>query len=192
MGILSCEKYEDRRKIQNIKNCPFEYKYFIGKGNQNSQNENVIILDCEDNYESLPIKVKKMFEWVLNNRPQVEYIFKTDDDITFNFEKLKEQFITIHKENKDYCGYVINLNHSKSSYHIGRCDNKELNQPIEMLPAIYCAGGGYFLSKKSLKIVVSEIEKYQNIFEDYSVGKTLNKNNIYPYDINLFKNSCFW
>lgn len=194
MGILSCNKYSDRRDKQELSDSPFEYKYFVGKNNDVNylENENVILLDCDDNYESLPIKVKKMLEWILKNRPEVEYIFKTDDDIVFDFNKLKEQFINIKKEKKDYCGHVVNLSKSQSYYHLNKCEDESLNKPIDMMSTTYCSGGGYFLSKKSTEIVINQIDKYKNIFEDYSVGRTLNENNIYPHEINLYNNSCFW
>lgn len=194
MGVISCGKYQDRRQSQNLNDCPFEYKYFIGRGDYSSSNldENVILLDCEDNYENLPLKVKKMIEWVLENRPHINYIFKTDDDISFDFSKLKKQFIEVYEKKLDYSGHLVVLDKSKSSYHFGKCENVSLNKPIDMEQTKYCAGGGYFLSKKSSKIIVNQMDKYKNIFEDYSVGRTLNENGIYPFDINLYKNSCFW
>lgn len=193
VGIISCQKYTERRQLQKLENCPFEYKYFIGRNEvQETIDDNVVILDCEDNYESLPIKVKKMFEWILNNKSSINFVFKTDDDIIFNFDKLYEQFLKVESEKIDYAGHIVHLKSGKSSYHFGKCENEELNKLIDMESTSYCAGGGYFLSKKSLQIVTNQIEIYQNIFEDYSVGRTLNQNNIYPYDINLYKNSCYW
>ena len=194
MGILACNKYKDRRLLQNLKGCPFQYKYFIGKPNISSPivKGDIVYLPCGDNYEDLSDKSYEMFKWILNNNEQVDYIFKTDDDIKFDFEKLMMLYSEILLSRLDYCGNATNIEPYDSIYHYDKCFDKGLNVPLKLESAKYCSGGGYFLSKKSVKIVLDNMKKSKTPFEDYSIGKTLNNNGIYPVGINIKDNACFW
>lgn len=185
MGILSCDRYQERRENQDLTNCPFIHHYFAGKNSPGC-----ILLPCEDGYEDLTQKTKEMLKWWLNEYPHLDYIFKTDDDVSFNFEKLHELAVKVCYRKQDYAGYTVDIKRPHmSSYHKGRT-NKKLPE-VRMLPCQYCAGGGYFLSRKAAELVVDNIDKHGNIYEDYSVGYTLNKLNIYPESIDI-KKACFW
>lgn len=194
MGILSCKKYESRRLSQNLSNSIFKYKYFVGDPNITEPivNGNVVTLPCEDNYESLPTKTKKMIEWILNNIQNIDYIFKTDDDIKFDFNSLSNDFNDIYTQKYDYCGNVVITKDHSSSYHFGKCETEINNTKVSVGSGQYCSGGGYFISLKSAKIIIDNIDTYSNIFEDYSVGKTLQESDITPTHINLYNKSCFW
>jgi len=194
MGILSCRKYENRRLTQDLSKSIFKYMYFIGDPNITEPivEGNVVTLPCEDNYENLPTKTKKMFEWILNNNQNIEYIFKTDDDIKFDFNCLSEDFSEIYSQKNDYCGNLVITNEHESSYHFGKCETDINQKKVSVGTSQYCSGGGYFISLKSAKIIVDNIDAHCNIFEDYSVGKTLYENGITPTHINLYNRSCFW
>ncbi len=194
MGILSCEKYRERRTTQDLSNSIFDYMYFIGNPNltEPSVNGNVVSLPCSDGYEHLPKKTNLMVKWILENKPNVEYVFKTDDDIKFDFNKLSDNFKKITSEKLDYSGNLVSTQENRSKYHFGKCDGELNNIPVYIEGAVYCSGGGYFLSKKSAEIIVKNFPNDEIVFEDHYVGKILNNNNIFPTHINLLNNSCFW
>jgi GR25 family glycosyltransferase involved in LPS biosynthesis len=194
MGILSCEKNKHKRDKQELTNSIFNYKYFIGKPELDKPlvDGDIVYLPCGDGYEHLSDKTKHMIQWIINNYPMVDYIFKTDDDISIDFEKLSVLYTNICLKGYDYCGKVVNVSPHVSTYHYGKCSNMEIEKPIIMNNATYCAGGGYFLSKKSSLLLVKNMDKYKNIFEDYSVGHTLNNLGILPVEINIHNNACFW
>ena len=193
MGILSCEKYKDRRLSQNLKECPFEYRYFIGdpelKESKEDFENKIVYLPCKDDYDFLPGKVVEMIKWINTNYPNIDYIFKTDDDIRFNFIELLKQSKELTLKNIDYAGSYVNCEEHMSDYF--RKKNPKAN--LVKVPATkYCPGGGYFLSKKSYTIILNNLLKDKTIYEDQSVGYCLNKHNIYPININIKNRSCFW
>jgi len=194
MGILSCEKYENRRSDQFIDDSIFEYKYFIGNPNQKTStvNGNIVTLPCDDSYESLPTKIKKMLEWILENKTNIDFIFKTDDDIKFDFEKLSETFEKLMIEKYHYCGNLVVTSKHYSMYHLDKIKSSIDKNMTLLEDSKYCSGGGYFLSTEAAKIIVDKIDLNVSIFEDYLVGKTLTENNITPVHINIHNTSCFW
>lgn len=194
MGILSCEKFLSRRQKQDLKNCPFQYKYFIGKPNIGSPivKGNIVYLPCGDNYEDLSDKTHQMLKWILSNNESIDYIFKTDDDIKFNFELLISLYSEIVLRKLDYAGNYIHSDGEKTEYHYGKCFDKKKEIMISLKAADYCSGGGYFLSKSASQIILTEMNRHKTMFEDFSVGKTLNENNIFPVSINIKGNACFW
>lgn len=194
MGILSCEKYKTIRSIKNLNNCIFDYKYFIGNPELTSAEviDDIVYLPCGDNYEDLSDKTQLMIDWVLNNYPHVNYVFKTDDDIVFDFEKLMSLYSNITLNNHQYCGNLVITSPHVSIYHYDKCFDKSKETPINIESLSYCSGGGYFISKNSAELIVRDMKIYSNIFEDYSVGKVLLNNNIRPVNINIYNNACFW
>lgn len=194
MGILSCKKYQSRRDQQDLSGSIFGYLYFIGdpKLTEAKILDNIVFLPCEDGYEYLPHKTREMLRWILQNKPEVKFIFKTDDDIRFNFGSLSENYKHVLNNMVDYSGNVVNTNGYVSTYHFGKCDSNINEKVVRVGKASYCSGGGYFLSRRSAEIIVgSEIKEYI-IFEDHFVGKELNDHNIFPKHIELHNVSCFW
>lgn len=194
MGILSCKKYESRRISQDLSGSIFEYMYFVGDPNITEPlvDGKVVTLPCSDGYEHLPKKTNLMIKWILENNPNIEYVFKTDDDIIFNFDRLSENFESVLSKKMDYSGNLVMVSESRSKYHFGKCDGEMNNIPVHIKGAVYCSGGGYFLSKKSAEIVVKNFPNDNTVFEDHYVGKLLNDHDIFPIHINLQNNSCFW
>ena len=193
MGILSCNQYKDRRNSQNLSLCPFEYRYFIGNPELTeaieNKEEHIVYLPCKDDYTSLPQKVHEMLKWIVSNYSQIDYVFKTDDDIRFNFLHLVENFQTISLKNFEYSGLVVNCKEYYSDY----LQKKDPSEPLIKVPSTkYCPGGGYFISKKCINILIEDLLKENTVFEDQSVGYCLNKHNIYPVNIKLQNYSCFW
>ena len=198
MGILSCKKYKNRRDNQNLSNSIFEYKYFVGDPTLTTaiEEDQVVYLPCKDEYEFLPIKVLLMFDWIFKNK-KFDYIFKTDDDIIFNFEKLKELYNFVSSNNIKYAGHFISTNGYLSDYHQDKCENEIKNYLFLVQKCQYCAGGGYFLSNDVVQTIIEKNKKYDKImqaeiFEDYFIGRFLNENGIFPTSINIQNQACFW
>ena len=194
MGILTCRKYKERRDLQDLSGSIFKYMYFIGDPSidQPVVEDDIVILPCGDNYEDLPLKTKLMLKWIIDNNPGLEYIFKTDDDIRFNFNELLVNYKEIVSEKIDYCGNVVDTKGYISSYHFGKCESQIDTKAVLVEKAKYCSGGGYFLSKKAAQMIVDKDIDSDVIFEDHFVGKTLNDHNIFPRYIKLHNTSCFW
>lgn len=198
MGILSCKKYKNRRDKQNLSNSIFEYKYFVGDPTLTTaiEEDQVVYLPCKDEYEFLPIKVLLMLDWIYKNK-KVDYVFKTDDDIIFNFEKLQELYYFVSSNNIKYAGHFISTNSYLSDYHQDKCDNEIKNYLFLIKKCQYCAGGGYFLSNDAIQTIIEKNTDYDKImqteiFEDYFIGRFLNENGIFPTSINIQNQACFW
>lgn len=199
MGILSCKKYESRRKTQDLKKCPFEYLYFIGDNSLTEPKEDIenkiVYLPCSDLYEHLPQKVYQMIQWIFRNKPNIKYMIKTDDDIVFKFDKLKMYCSYVLNNRIDYAGKVQKKsNNSESDYHYGKVEDQELNKTkVKMPKCSFAEGGCYFLSKKSMDIIVNKFNESQmTIYEDQSIGHCLNQYKIFPFHIAVKHNACFW
>jgi len=192
IAIISCKKYLNRKLKHSMINNSFPYRYFIGDIDENECND-VVYLKCPDNYESLPIKVCESFKWIRKNYPEVDYIFKTDDDISINFNDFLKTFYEISLKRINFCGKVVNLKKScYTTWHYGKCENKSLEQPFLRCKTKYCQGAGYFLSSKAVDIFIShenDVRK-EHIFEDYAVGRILQYHKISPRKINM--NFCYW
>jgi GR25 family glycosyltransferase involved in LPS biosynthesis len=194
IGILSCQKYEYRRKLQQLNTCPFEYMYFIGDPELTESRidikNKVVYLPCKDDYESLALKVYNMLKWIAKNR-EVDYVLKTDDDIQFNFSNLSEIFLRAHLLNIDYGGYVVQNKEEYSAYHSTRNDVK-VKQEVKLPLIEFCPGGGYILSKKAIDVIVNNLLNEYNILEDISIAKCLYNKGILPVKLNIYKYACFW
>jgi hypothetical protein len=198
MGILSCEKYKNRRSKQDLSNSIFEYKYFVGDPTLTSpiEEDQVVYLPCKDEYEFLPIKVLLMLDCISKNK-KFDYVFKTDDDIIFNFEKLQELYNFVSSNDIKYAGNFISTNPYWSDYHKDKCDGEIKNYLFLVQKCQYCSGGGYFLSNDTVQTIIEKNTDYNKItqtelLEDYFIGRFLNENGIFPTSINIQNQACFW
>lgn len=194
MLVLSCEKFKDRRLKQDLNGSIFPYKYFIGNPNLKEPiiKDDIVYLNCRDDYEFLIEKVQHAVRWVLNNYPNIEYILKVDDDVRFDFTKLASVFELITKKKIDYGGLVQNLRPHYSRFHFGKCTYQSYNDAIYLLNSCsYTAGPAYFVSKKS-GLLMMTAKDFSTIYEDYEFGRLLNSNNIYPVSLDIKNNACFW
>ncbi|CAD0205245.1 unnamed protein product [Chrysodeixis includens] len=58
------------------------------------QYSDLIVFDFRDHYQNLTLKTALMLQWTLDNCPQTEFLFKTDDDVLVNpwtLQKVMEQ-----------------------------------------------------------------------------------------------------
>ena len=202
MGIISCEKYKERREKQNLERNFLEYKYFIGKpeliNDENSLifeeniEENTVYLPCKDNYESLPQKVRLMMTWILQNRPKVKYIVKADDDVSFDFIKFKIYCKAVANSGIDYAGLKVKNKEHISKFHMGKTEDTELSETGVKIPkTIFAAGPCYFVSKNAAEIIVENLLTDCTILEDQSIGKCLEKHKINVTPLSI-KKACKW
>lgn len=199
MIILSCRMYEDRRRNQDLNNCPFQYRYFVGDPSVGEpiDDGHTVILNCGDGYEDLSHKTTAALKWVIKTNEQVDYVFKTDDDIRFDFENLYATFSSVALRKLQYAGNVVKCGRHVSKYHFNKCTDSTLECPIQMEEATYCSGGGYFLSASAVRTYLGS--KIHSIFEDYNTGRSLNDAGIFPTHLDRFHGkpndagfSCYW
>ena len=195
LGLITCEKYKDKRINQDLSNCYIPHKYFIGDKNTSNAyiKEDIVYLPCPDNYESLPLKVYNMIKWVSETYPDIEYIIKADDDVSFNFPEFIKVLEDVRSKSIDYAGFVVKIKDTKGTCHMGKAEDPVLSTTKLHIPATtFCAGPCYILSIKSIKILLENLLKNNTIYEDQSVGYCLEHiGNILPYKVN-FKNVCKW
>lgn len=100
VAIESCSKYKQRRDWQRetwLPELKFDYKFFIGNDKVESVEENVVALNCKDDYNSLPEKTLAIIKWAREN--EYNWLFKIDDDVYCKPDRL-------HIPNADYVGHA--------------------------------------------------------------------------------------
>ena len=139
IAIASCERdsnngFNNAVRETWIKDCKVDYKFFRGIGNPTDK-EDEVLLDCKDDYLSLPEKTLEILKWSIEKN--YDYIFKCDTDTYVVLERLL---------NSDFADYD----------YIGHF-NAALGRPNVVYQRLYTwasGGSGYFLSKKAAKIIV--------------------------------------
>jgi hypothetical protein len=197
--LILSHKKSTYRQFQNLyisQNNEIISYYFIGDENIESEYKidgNIVYLKVPDNYESLSLKTYYAIKFVYDNfHDKIFGIFKTDDDIELDLINLKK--IVDDNLNLKYFGIVNKIeSDTLSNYHFNKCESEILNRTEQIIPKCeYCSGGGYYLNKSILELILKEKDIFYNIlFEDVSVGYSLSKNNIYPNHLPI-KKAAFW
>ena len=141
IAIASCNRDSKNGFNQAIrdtwlKDASVNYKFFLGSGSTDPR-EDEIILNCPDDYLSLPQKTLEILRWAL--KEGYDYIYKCDTDTFVMPEKLLESGF----ENYDYVGTF----------------NGDLGIPNFVYSSLYSwasGGSGYCVSKKSADIILRE------------------------------------
>ena len=137
-----------------------------------------------------------MLEWISKNYPDVEYIGKVDDDVIFNISKYIIYTKYVMTKKYDYSGIVVKAKNKKGICHIGKTEDPELGKNHIFFPdSVYCGGPAYFLSKKSINIILEDLWKPETkttIYEDQSIGHCLNRRGIYPDKLTIKNTACYW
>ena len=173
-------------------------------------NDEIVYLRCKDDWVNIPHKVYLFYKYVYKNYPDVKGVIKIDDNINVDSSILKDVILKI-KDDEDFIGRVCNIG-TPFSDCIRFMQKKELFDKHPELARFrfrvgytgmsYCSGNCYYISKKSLQIVVDsgdlflpypeDISKYLskldnneivntfNIFEDKNVAKALERKQIFP------------
>jgi len=150
LGVVTCHKYRSRADSQRETWVPhvkgMDVKFFLGGGYPTNEDE--VILPCPDDYRSLPLKCKLMFQWAIDQG--YDYVFKTDDDVLVAPDRL----LAAVPVGRDYVG--------------------RLRGPARGLPAPYCSGMGYWLSRRAMQARI-EGEDVDDHNEDLTTGNILLK-----------------
>lgn len=178
--IMNCKKYQYKAEIQRnswLKELPLNLKYYHVIGEQNLSSDynfnhktHVLEVKTPDDYNSLPKKVISAFNAVIQDMPNVQYVFKTDDDqevkdVRF-FDILSK---TLATRKYHYGGFLINVPKPYlSQYHK---IHPELPEYLPIYSTKYCNGRFYFLSKEGIIDLISKKEDISKLFlEDYAIG----------------------
>lgn len=183
-----------RSELLKNNNSNIIFYYFIGDLSISDDykvddTKNIVYLKVPDNYESLSKKTYHAMKFVRENfYNEIKGVFKTDDDTELDLNKLYNCFEK--NSDKKYYGIVNKINDFKSSYHFGKCEDKEINKQLITVPkCVYCSGGGYYINKILIDKLISS-DLYNNIiYEDVFVGCSLE---IEPEYINIKENGAYW
>jgi hypothetical protein len=189
--IYSCKKNEEKSNLlyniinNRIPNC----KCFILNGEPGLERDYKIVDDkyllvkCGDYYENLSEKSICLFRAVKSAFPNVKGIFKVDDDIIPNINKINEMISLINSVEIDYLGNDCTIPHKfYSKDHFNKCSNPKYNTKKIVISGRYITGPLYYVSMKSIKALANSMVDYNYyFFEDNMVGYFLRMNNIYPY-----------
>ena len=162
IGIKSCQSNKNRQEairntwLKNIDTNKFFPIFLIGnKERINELADGVLYLEADDSYQGLTGKLKKYYEWCLNNTNS-SHFWTCDDDSYINcsiFNTYNEYI------NYDYCGnfiYGIDKIENKLSGYVGGC-----GVVVSRIAANIC----------SMKLPDTSIDQY----DDVIIGDVLNK-----------------
>ena len=149
-----------------------EYKY--------SQDKHILEINCNDYYEGLPEKVIKTYKFIyeIGLFNSFTYFCKLDDDIVIR-QLINTSMLS------EYCGKVNNMTGNRK-WHINRCSKDSLFNTTEYSgPYVpWCSGGcGYIISRNSLKILSTDTNYHNEIYEDLYVAKLLYDKQINPTNV---------
>jgi hypothetical protein len=199
--ILNCKKYNDKR-IKQLNSWLPEYvekthnTYYHIIGNPSLSDDykfdlcnNIIEVKCLDDYISLPIKTHLAIKAIYETHPQLEYIFKTDDDMTCDVPAFINELPKIRQAEYGGDRVEITFDH-ESTYHYPNVPNK-YKKPYMMRKSVYCRGRFYFINRRIAEFL-SKSRKYfeSHVFEDYAVGypaSRLAKNTHYFFCLSMFR-----
>ena len=174
--ILNCRKYSAKRDTQRSTWLPsIKVRWFHVIGDpamlteyEYRESENIMYVRCMDTYEFLPMKTYLTILAVQRLFPEVEYLLKTDDDMTCNIPAFESMLEAI--EGYDYGGELFEAAEHASEYHYPNV-RPELRKPCIIRSTKYCPGRFYFLSRNARRNLLVQKDFFtKHIFEDYTVG----------------------
>lgn len=193
--IYSCKKYLKKATLiyDLINNRIQDCKVYIVYGDPTQTTYKIIenkylVLNVGDNYEDLTEKTMCLLRTTLLINPHIKGIFKCDDDIIPNIVYLNNTIELLRQKNIDYMGMSVTIKTHHSKWHYNKCSNSSYNKEILAPGCNYATGPIYYLGSKSIQILTNNtVEKYFS--EDITVGYNLNKYDIMPVYIPLYKNN---
>jgi hypothetical protein len=187
--ICGCRRYEDylAAAIRRFgRQSGWDVIGVVG-GNvtQYNPDTNILTVATADTYEALPTKLHAAFVWIMSNCPLTPGIFKTDDDMVFDQAALID---TIYSNlSTPYWGVKVSTCSAGviESSRIGvRFADRTLTPNYQS--AIYCHGAGYWVSARSLKVILAAGDVYRlSYIEDVCTGFVLNQAGIVPQRIRV-------
>lgn len=167
--ILSTKKslYRNLQR-STLNNDKFIKYYFIGDPTLQSlyevdEKRNIVYLKVSDDNKSL--KTYYAYQFIKENYfTKIKGVFRTEDNININLNRIESLI---------------------------KNDNTYFGQKLTQDEIQYCSSEGYFVNKKYIKYILENKDIFtisQN--DDICVGLSLNKNNVYPNDVDI-NNACY-
>ena len=182
LPFLPLKKVEPNIPLEKVEKVEEEYKF----DNEN----NILYVNCEDDYNSLPKKVISAYN-AIHETFNYKYIFKTDDDqnlINVGFLNVISNLINKKIPKTHYGGNIIDVKENYLSQYSKI--HSELPDYLPILKTKYCSGRFYFLSKNAISNLINKRENINKEFlEDYAIGFHLDdyyKENIIHIDTDKF------
>lgn len=149
-----------------------------------------LILSCEDDYDHLCKKMLHALKAITQIFPQVTGVFKIDDDVFLSLPRFT-QWVQNHKNDAiDYAGIRCKRMDYWSYYHYGKCSSSQMNMiPMYLSSVVYAQGPFYFLSRKSIDLLITHMKPEEHLYEDYLIGKTLDSHGIHFVDAPFYTES---
>lgn len=182
---MNCKKYSFKAEAQKktwLQKVPTNLKYYHVVGCEEMEHpflfdeeSKILLLKTADDYNSLPKKVISAYEAVLTKYPDIDYIFKTDDDQMVNdvrfFDVITKTLNSkmISSDKIHYGGFVVDVPKPYlSQYHRV---HPELPEFLPIYATKYCSGRFYLLSKEAIKNLLLKKDKICELYlEDYAIG----------------------
>lgn len=202
--IMNCVKYNYKTTKQRdtwLKGLQMPYYHVLGNPNLETnyrldETERILWVNVPDDYNSLPKKVITAYAVAQQVFPDLQYIFKTDDDQILQsnnpnkfFDNLVKMLEKRHETGKiHYAGNIVDVPKAYlSQYHR---IHPELPKELPVYVTKYCSGRFYILSAEAITYLVYKREDiFREYLEDYAIGMHLHnryKNPILHLDTNLF------
>lgn len=200
IGIIICCCYKYKNQFEKISKFwnkiekqtkIFKIFYLFGnpkiKKTEYEYKTKKLILKVDDTYESLPKKIYEAVNYINTYFPEIEGVFKTDDDIEFeDINELLYELKNLCQKYTDYAGLVLDKVKAGiiKEGRLRKFTNRNIETPKYDM-STYCFGAGYYISKKSMgHVSINKGYFYEQYLEDVSMGHILNKYKIFPIQIN--------
>ena len=183
--ILNCKKYREKAIYQKetwLKDISMPYFHVLGDPELSSEfvfnnEENILYVKCEDDYNSLPKKTIRAYKAILKTY-HFAYIFKTDDDQNLEPTRFLDNMKRILDEKNPkihYAGKIndITIPYLSQYYRI----HPELPKDLKIYATKYCSGRFYILSFEAmLDLSKKQVLIEKEYLEDYAIGYYLSDN----------------
>jgi hypothetical protein len=154
IAVVTCERLKERADAQRASWVPriqgADVKFFLAKQDREPLPDEVF-LDAPDDYHSLPLKVKLMFQWALANGYQK--VMKLDDDTFIAANRIMSAIPP-----QPYAGFI----------------NATPPKP-------WCSGFCYWVDERCMRILAEAPIPPNEWAEDRWVGGVLHTHGIMPY-----------
>jgi hypothetical protein len=172
--VTSCRGDVEKGRQQAQRDTCFSssampYRFLLGQGNT-KHNEDELVLDVPDDYDSLFLKVREGFRWALENG--YDYIFKCTTDVyCFTDRLLKSGF-----EQFDYSGRFVDNTQADWRLLVEQHKTFDLNGNH-----IWASGFGCWFSKRAAQQLVTAETRTQTpewFYDDWYTGTILAESGI--------------
>lgn len=150
IAVKSCSDHLDRgfhEKIRQTWGQSLPVKFFIGETMRKHEADE-LILDCPDDYHSLPLKTREICRWATGK--MIDYLYICDTDTFVKSDKLLQSGF----ETADYAGKIDRPFGEPFPYNAVDRDGQTTFYPRCFS---WASGGfGYFLSRKAFTVIADK------------------------------------